>query len=202
MVTLDGIFENIIAELIIIVVSFLISVFIPNLIRGRKVEGHLTKYDPLSIVIFLELISIANLILNLSFWNNSELNILLVLVSIALGCFIYYIYYNQCPSCKNFIRAKKRIDAKIIKKFTRPYKYQPIKNLYYSNGNLWKQKPVGKEKTRIENWVTKQEFFECRYCGHNWDSGHFDVNLDEKTRPKPEKVYTDKRDPNEPSYSY
>ena len=202
MITLDSILENIIAEIVILVVSFLVYVFVPNLIRKDNAEKGKTKYDPLSIAIFIELISISNLILNLSFWNKSELTIFLTLLSMALGYLIYYIYNNQCPSCKKFIRAKKRIDDKTIKKFTRDWKYQPMRIWLYSNGEVWKKKPIGNEKTRIENWITKQEFYECNDCGYKWDSGHFDVNLDEKTRPKPEVIQTDKKDPNEPSYSY
>ena len=203
MITLDSILENIIAEIVILVVSFLVYVFVPNLIRKDNAEKDKTKYDPLSIALFLELISISNLILNLSFWNKSELTVFLALVSIAFGYLIYYIYDNQCPSCKKFIRAKKKIDDKIIKEFTREWKYQPERTLLYSNGKVWKKEPVGKEKTRNENWITKQEFYECNYCGYKWDSGHFNVNLDEKTRQKSEVIIqTDKKDPNEPSYSY
>ena len=120
MITLDSILENIIAEIIIIIVSLMVSVFLPKLIRKDKA---LVKYDPLSIAIFIELISILNLILNLSFWNKSELNVFLILVSIVLGYLIYYIYDKQCPSCKKFIRAKKRIDAKTIIEFTRDWKF-------------------------------------------------------------------------------
>lgn len=198
MITLDSILENIIAEIIIIIVSLMVSVFLPKLIRKYEDEKAIVKYDPLSIAIFIELISIFNLILNLSFWNKSELTVFLTLVSIVLGYLIYYIYDKQCPSCKKFIRAKKRIDNKIIEEFTRDWKYQPMKIWLYSNGNVWKKKPVGKEKTRTENWITKQEFYECYFCGYKWDSGHLDVNLDEKTRPKSEEIQTDKKDPNQP----
>ena len=71
----------------------------------------------------------------------------------------------------------------------------------YSNGEVWKEKPIGKEKNRIENWVTKQFFFECNYCHFKWDSGHLDENLDEKTRPKPEIIHTNKKDPNTSYFS-
>lgn len=198
MITLDSIIENIIVEIIIIIVSSIVSVFLPKLIRKDKDEKAKVKYDPLSIAIFIELISIFNLILNLSFWNISELTVFLTLVSMLLGYLIYHIYNEQCPSCKKFIRAKRKIDAKIIKEFTRDWKYQPMKIWLYSNGNVWKQKSVGKEKIRTENWITKQEFYQCNYCEYEWDSGHFDVNLDEKTRPKPEEIKTDKKDPNLP----
>ena len=197
MITLDTILENIIAEILISIFSFMVSTFLPKLIRKNKDEKAIVKYDPLSIAIFIELFLIFNLILNISFWHKAELNIFLVLVSIIFGYLVYYIYDKQCPSCKKFIRAKKRIDAKIIKEFTRDWKYQPMKIWLYSNGNVWKKKPVGKEKTRTENWITKQEFYECSFCGYKWDSGHFDVNLDEKTRPKPEEIQTDEDDPNE-----
>ena len=197
MITLDSILENIIAEIIIIIVSLMVSVFIPKLIRKYKDEKAIVKYDPLSIAIFIELISIFNLILNLSFWNKSELTVFLTLVSVVLGCLIFYIYDKQCPHCKKFIGVKKKVDDETIKKFTRDWKYQPMKIWLYSNGNVWKKKPVGKEKTRTENWITKQEFYECSVCGYKWDSGHFDVNLDKKTRHGPEEIQTDKKDPNQ-----
>lgn len=197
MITLDSILENIIAEIIIIILSFIVSVFLPKVIKKDKDEKAIVKYDPLSIAIFIELISIFNLILNLSFWNKSELTVFLALVSILLGYLIFYIYNEQCPSCKKVIRAKKRIDYKTINKFTRDWKYQPMKIWLYSNGNFWKKKPVGKEKTRTENWITKQEFYKCNFCGYEWDSGHLDVNLDANTRPKPEEIKTDKKDPNQ-----
>lgn len=196
MITLDSILENIIAEVIVAIVSSIISIFIPNIIR-RGLKKDKAKFDPLIVTLFLGLISISNLILNLSFWNKSELTVLFVLTSIGLGYLTFFIYSRQCPVCKKFIRAKKRIDDKIIKEFTRPYKYQPMKVSLYSNGRVWKKEPKGKEEVRNENWVTKQEFYECNYCGSKWDSGHFDVNLDEKTRPRAEEIETDKKDPND-----
>lgn len=198
MITLDNILENIISEIIVIIVSFIFSVLLPKLIRKDKDEKAIVKYDPLSIAIFIELISIFNLILNLSFWKISELTVFLTLVSILLGYLIYYIYDKQCPSCKKFIRAKKRIDDKIIRKFKRDWKYQPMEITLYSNGNVWKKKPIGKEKTRTENWITKQEFYECNFCGYKWDSGLLDINFDENTRPKNKVIQTDKKDPNQP----
>src|SRR3989304_283144 len=91
------------------------------------------------------------LILYLSFWKNSDLTVFLALVLMLLGYLIIYIYNEQCPSCKKFFKAKKRIDNTIIEKFTRDWKYQPMKITLYSNGNVWKKEPVGKEKTRTEN---------------------------------------------------
>ena len=190
--------ENIIAELVVSVLSLIISILVPRLMRKKGGEK---RFDPLSVALFLELVSLSNLILNLSFWNIPSLNVFLVLVSLAFGYLIYYIYVNQCPSCKRFIRAKKRIDDKTIKEFVREWRYQPMKVWLYSNGRVWKEKPVGEEKTRPERWITKQEFYECNFCGFRWDSGHFDVNLDANTRPQPETVQTDKKDPNEYSFS-
>ena len=198
MITLDGILENIFAEIIVLVVSFIVSVFLPNLIRNDKDEKAIVNYDPLSIAIFFESILILNLILNLSFWKNSDITTFFTLVLMLLTFLIKYIYDKQCPSCKKFIRVKQKIDDITIKEFKRDWKYQPMKILLYSNGNVWKKKPVGKEKTRTENWITKQEFYKCSFCEHKWDSGHFDVNLDEKTRPQHEKIRTDEKDPNQP----
>lgn len=201
MINLDNIYENIIAEIVVLGISFLISKFAPNLIHKEKVIKNESKFDIFNIIIFFTSVSIFNLILNLSFWNKSQLTVFLTLLSVALFYLSIYIYNNQCPSCKKFIRAKKRVNNIIIKEFTRPYKYQPIKIWLYSNGEIWKKKSVGEEKTRIENWVTKQEFYECNYCKYKWDSGHFDINLDKKTRPKPEVIHTDKNPPNDFSIS-
>lgn len=195
MITLDGIFENLIAELIVVVISFLSSRFMPPLIFGREEIETSVKYDPLKISIFLAVLSVFNLILNLSFWNNQNLMMLFTLLSLVFVALTVYIYNNQCPSCKKFINAKKRTDAKIIKKFKKSWKYQPRKIYRYTNGATWKEVPIGKEKSRDENWITRQEFYKCAFCKHEWDSGHFDVNLDEKTRPRPEIINTDKHEP-------
>lgn len=197
MINLDSILEGIFVEIIVTIGSVIVTVFLPKLKRKDRDEKVIVKYDPLSIAIFFESFLFFNLIYNLSFLKNSDLTVFLVLVLMGLGYVLMYIYDNQCPSCKKFIKAKKRIDAKTIKEFTKDWKYQPMKIWLYSNGEVWKQKPLGKEKTRTENWITKQEFYECNYCGYKWDSGHFDVNLDEKTRPKPEEIQTDKKDPNQ-----
>lgn len=195
MITLDAILENIIVEILISISSLMVSIFLPKLIRKDKKA--IVKYDPLSIAIFIESFLIFNLIANISFWGKFESNTFLILVSIIFGCLTYYIYNQQCPSCKKFIRAKKRIDSKVIKEFTRDWKYQPMKIWLYSNGNVWKKKSIGNEKTRTENWIIRQDFYECSFCGYKWDSGHYDVNLDKKTRPKHEEIRTDKRDPDQ-----
>ena len=192
MISLDSIYENVIAEVAGIVISILISKFAPNLIKKEEIKNR--KFDALNVAILLASISIFNLILNISFWNIPQLTTLFTILSFVFVILVPYIYNNQCPSCKKFIGAKKRIDSKIINKFTREYKYQPMKIWLYSNGNIWKKEPVGKEKTRIENWITKQEFYECNHCRYNWDSGHIDINLDEKSRPKPEVVKTNEKD--------
>ena len=54
MITLDSILENIIAEVVLIIVSAIFSVLLPKLIRKNKDEKAGVKYDPLSIVIFIE----------------------------------------------------------------------------------------------------------------------------------------------------
>lgn len=197
MITLDGIIENLIAEIAIFGVSAIIAKFAPNLLFKKSQIKDSIKFDALSLSILFTLVSIFNLVLNLSFWNKPNLTTFLTISSIGFGILTGFIYNNQCPSCKKFIRAKNKIDEKIIKKFTEPWKYQPMKIFLYSNGNIWKKIPVGREITRIENWITKQEFWKCNYCGNLWDSGHFNVNLDESTRPSSKIVKTDKKDPNE-----
>lgn len=201
MVTLDSIFENVIAEILILAAAFLISKFAPNLINKGDAIKKERKFDILNIAFFLTSLSIFNLILSISFWNRPDLNMFLIFSSFVLVYVTIYIHNNQCPSCKKVLRAKKVVDKKIINEFKRPFKYRLEKIWLYSNGEMWKRKYVGKEKTRIENWITKQEFYECRHCLHKWDSGHFDVNLDEETRPQPEYIQTDKKDPTTNSFS-
>ncbi len=197
MISLDSIFENVIAELIIIISSFIISVFIPKLISKVKSKE---KIDPLSVALFLELISISNLILNLSFWNKANLTVFLTLTSMALGYLIYYIYNNQCPSCKKFIRAKSMTDDKLIKKFTREKAYQPMKEYRYSNGEFWKEEKDGKEKTRTEHYEIRHQFYKCNFCGFNWNSGQFEKCTDEPIKPRI--INTNKKDPNSVSYGF
>lgn len=196
MISLDSIYENIIAEIIVLILSSICAILLPKLFEKEKSN---IKFDPLSVAIFIESIFVINLIINLSFWNNQKLTVLLTLFSIVFGYIIAYIYEHQCPSCKKFIKARKIIEKKTVKEFTKPFKYQQKKVLLYSNGKVWKNIPLGKEETRMENWVTKQIFYECNYCNHKWDSGHIDENLDKKTRPKPIREKTNKKDPNKQS---
>lgn len=199
MISLDSIYENIIAEVIVLGISFLISKISPAILRKEESSRPKKTFDILNLGIFLTSVAIINLILNISFWNKPQLTVFLTLATIALAISTGYVYHNQCPNCKRFIKARKVVEGRIIKNFTRDYKYQPMKIWHYSNGNIWKKEPIGQEKIRTENWVTKQEFYECSHCKHTWDSGHFDVNLDEKTRPQNHHIKTDKIDPNEPS---
>ena len=200
MISLDSIFENIVAEIFGIILSLLISYFGVDVLGKKKTTK---KFDTLKISIFFTLVFVFNLILNLSFWNNSQWTIFLTLGSLGGFLLSGYIYSHQCPSCKKFIHAKKKIDDKVIKEFKRAYKYQPFKVFLYSNGNIWKKEPVGRELTRDENWITKQEFYECNHCNYRWDSGLFDMNLDEETRPNPklETINTNEKDPNEMNFS-
>lgn len=199
MVSFNGIFENIIAELIVVAFSFLISKFFPYLISKKEKVSVSKNFDFLKLAVFLTTISILNLILNLSFWDNNNLTILLTLLSIGFGFSTYYIYENQCPACKKFIRAKKKIDEKIIKEYEKRIPYQPLKIYKYSNGKIWKKEPFGERKNRIEKWQTKQKFYECNYCKHQWDSGQVEEpSFIEKESHKVEN--TGKRDPSEFSY--
>lgn len=197
MLSLDSIYENLIAELIGIGVSSLIIKFSPNLLGKEKTISERNKFDALKLSLFLTSFSIFNLILNISFWNKPQLTTLLTLLSFALGFTSIYIYHNQCPVCKRFIGAKKRIDQQIIKEFKMEKKYQPMKIWLYSNGQIWKKEPIGSEKIRIENWITKQEFYECNYCKNRWDSGQININLDKNTKSPHTLIKTHRKDPNE-----
>ena len=200
MITLDSIFENIIAELVVSAFSLLVSIFIPKLLRKEAEDKNAFKVDPLSIAIFLSLISIINLIFNLSFWNNQNLTILFTLSSVLFGYFTYYVYENQCPSCKRFIKAKKKIDEKTLKEYTKEIPYQPQRIIKYSNGRIKKREPWGKKKIRIEKWERVQRFYECNFCQYKWDSGQIDIPIFiEKESHKV--INTNEKDPEEPSFN-
>ncbi len=200
MISLNNIYENIIAEVIIGVISWVLSKFLPFLF---KKEESLTKhktFDMLNISILLTSISVLNLILSISFWKDKqELTILFTLLSIAFGIASFYIYNNQCPACKKFIGVKKKIDEKTFKEFTKKIPYQPMKVWKYSNGQIKKKEPFGNKKVRIEKWQTKQEFYECSNCKHKWDSGQKDVPIFIEKEVH-QVINTGERDPNEPSF--
>lgn len=196
MISLDSVLENIIAQIIVIGISFVVSKFAPKLFHKDVKESTKKEFNLLSVGIFLVLVSGVNLVLNISFWNDSNLTILLSFALVASIGFTGYVYKNQCPSCKKLIHAKKTTDKKVIKTFTRPYPYTPMKIYYYSNGEEMKREPMGKEKKRTEHYELRQDFFECRHCNHKWDSGQYEVNLDEATRKDLHKhIKTKKKDP-------
>ena len=176
MITLDSIFENIIAELIVVILSLVIPK-IYSIYSKKENTLQVNSFDMLNAGIFLTSISILNLIINLSFWNNQKLTVLFTLLALGFGVSTGYIYNNQCPACKRFIRAKKKIDEKIIKEYTKEIQYQPMKIWKYSNGRIKKKEPSGSKKIRIEKWQTKQEFYECPHCKNKWDSCHVEVPL-------------------------
>ena len=199
MISLDSIFENIIAEIIVLGLSFIISIFLPNLFKKDENVSKENNFDMLKLLIFLTSISILNLILNLSFWNNQNLTILFTLLSIGFGVSSGYIYNAQCPSCKKFIRAKRKINEKTIKEYTKNIPYQPLKVVKYSNGKVKKKEPWGSKKMRTEKWETKQEFYKCNFCNHEWDSGHIDKpTFVEKEAHKI--INTNERDPEEQDF--
>jgi len=195
MVSLDGITENLIAEAIVLLCSYLFGKFGLNLISNKN-ENIKSEFNILNLSIFLSILSIGNFILNLSFWKNQNLTLFLTLISVIFIAGTIYIYNNQCPNCKKIFWAKKILETKTIKKFTQPYKYRDKKVHLYTNGEVYKKEEIGKEKNRIENWETKQDFFQCRFCNYMWDSGQYDINLDLNSRPKPKIIKTNKRDPN------
>ncbi len=197
MVTLDDIIGNALAEVLIFGLSFVLSNIFPALFEKRKVEWD--KVDALKISIFLLLVSVVNLILNISFWNNQNLMILFTLLSVAFGISTVYIFENQCPYCKKFIDAKNKIGEEVEKEFTKKIPYQPMKIIKYSNGRVKKSYPFGKKKTRIEKWERKTEFYKCNYCEKEWDSGQKDhVIFVEKERHNI--INTREKDPEEPSF--
>jgi hypothetical protein len=199
MISLDNIFENIIAEVIVLGLSALLSIFLPNLFKKEECIPKEKKFDMLKVLIFLTSISVLNLILNLSFWENQKLTILFTLLSIGFGISSTYVYSNQCPLCKKFIGAKNKIDEKKIKEYTKEIPYQPLRVIKYSNGRVKKREPWGHKKTRTEKWETKQEFYRCNFCKHEWDSGQIDKPIFiEKEAHKI--INTNERDPEEQDF--
>src|SRR3989339_724933 len=133
-----------------------------------------------------------------SIYENIIAEIVVFLLSLFLSKFLPTLYNNQCPACKRFIKAKKRIDEKIIKEFIKEIPYQPMKVWKYSNGKIKKKEPFGDKKTRTEKWQTKQEFYECNHSKHQWDSGHVDtpVFIENESHKV---ISTNEKDPDEPS---
>lgn len=199
MISLDSIYENIIAEIIVLGLSLLLSNILPILFKKEEKITKGREFDILKLAIFLTSISILNLILTMSFWNNQELTILFTLLSIGFGISSVYIYNNQCPACKKFIRAKKKIDENIIKEFSKEIPYQPMKVWKYSNGRIKKKEQFGNKKTRAEKWQTKQEFYECNYCKYQWDSGQVDTPIFIE-KESHNIINTNERDPNEQDF--
>lgn len=198
MINLDNIYENIIAEIIVLGLSSFISIFLPNLFKKENNILKENKFDMLKLLIFLTSISILNLILNISFWNNNQLTILFTFLSIGFGVSSFYVFNGQCPSCKRFIGVKKKIDEKIIKEFEKEIPYQPMKVWKYSNGQIKKREPFGNRKIRTEKWQTKQYFYECANCKYKWDSGQKDIPVFIEKEAH-QIINTGERDPNEPT---
>ncbi len=124
MISLDNILENIIAEIIVLGLSFIFSIFLPSLFKKGENISKEKNFDILKLTIFLTSISVLNLILNLSFWNNQNLTILFTLLSIGFGVLSSFIYNAQCPACKKFIRAKRKIDERKIREYTKKIQFQ------------------------------------------------------------------------------
>lgn len=196
MISLDSIYENIIAEIIVFILSYVLVNFLPGIFK--KNEHKVKNFDFLKLSIFLTSIFILNLILNISFWDNQNFTILFTLLSMVFGISSWYIYNAQCPACKKFIGAKNKIDEKKIKEYTKEIPYQPLRIIKYSNGRVKKREPWGNKKTRIEKWETKQEFYRCNFCRHEWDSGQID-NPVFREKEAHKIINTNKRDPEDPS---
>jgi hypothetical protein len=199
MIDLNTIFGNVIVELIILVVSFVISFlqkFFSEDVKIKKKEiSKRLKFDPLSLSIFLSIVALGNLILNISFWSIQSLTVFFTLCLIVFGYGTVHIFQNQCPACKRFIKVK-NLEKDDIKETKKKKVIQPRKIHLYSNGEVWKREPMGKPKTIYERHIKGKNFFECRVCGHKW-SEHVDDNLDKEDRTRYDKVIrTNKKDPN------
>lgn len=110
----------------------------------------------------------------------------------------YLIYENQCPNCKKIFH-KKLIDKVTIKEEKRPYRYRDETVYYYSDGSLKERKFTGPLKTIMETFRTEKEYYECTSCHHKWDK-IVETNLDIGNRPKPNKVMTKVKPPEDLSY--
>lgn len=193
MINLDSIIEKILVQIIVMTLSAIPTIILPN-IKKRRISEF--EFDVLKTAIFFSLISILNLILNMSFWKNQDLNVLFTLLSLLFGGISYYIYQNRCPECKKFIGAKKQIDEKIIDEFEKKIPYQPLRVYKYSNGEIKHKEPFGKKKIRIEKWKTEQKFYECNHCKHKWDSGYIKtpIFIEKESHSV---IKTREKDPNE-----
>ena len=181
--------EGIIASVIGTLIINLIFQNIKNK-SGEKIRLYFPK-DPflisLSITIFFGILSL------FGFYYGWEKFAYLIVIAGVFGAITGLIKEKQCPKCKK-IFSNNRVHTEILRKEKRPFHYRDCIIYYYSDGVEKNRKYSGKEKTRMESIEIKQDFHECG-CGNKWKKSPYQINLDEHSRPKPDKVRTNIRNP-------
>ncbi len=192
---------NILEQIISGIASFLISTFIIFLIGkfgGKKIilkdpseKFKLTSLSLFSILLFLTsffgILSLAGFYFE---WVKFDY---LLIITIVLGVLSSLAYKRQCPNCKS-VFGNRKTNTKVIRKEERTHRYRDLTIYYYLDGVEKNRKYGDKEKTRMETIETRRDYFECS-CGHKWWGSPYELNLDINSRPKPNKVRTNIRDP-------
>jgi amino acid permease len=195
----ENIIENTISGFIVFALSSIITFIFYKLFKKRKEknepkrERYQTDINPylknpflisLFITIFLFVLTGFFLIYSgsLYYYNYTMVagTILLIIT--------YLIYDNQCPNCKKIFH-KKLKDKITMKDEKRPYRYRDETIYYYTDGSIKERKFTGQLKTILETYRTEKLFYECDSCHHKWERIK-ETNLDIGNRPKPNKVTT------------
>jgi len=194
-----NILEGTIGSLFAFFISAII-VFIFNKFVGQQKhrDSSMEKKNKINLVIFLKnpfLLSlfITSFLFIITFFSlvyswSVDYSVYLSIAAFILGIITYLIYENQCPNCKKIFH-KKFVKEEIIKDEKRPHHYRDLTIYYYSDGSEKERKYTGPEKTRMETWRTKKEYYECTSCGHKWDKVSVN-NLDKDSRAKPNIIKT------------
>jgi hypothetical protein len=143
----------------------------------------------LSITIFFGILSL------FGFYYEWEKFVYLTIITFVFGALSFFIKEKQCPKCKK-VFDNKRVHTEVLKTEKRPYRYRDLTIYYYSDNTEKNRKYHGRQKKIMETIETRRDYFECA-CGHKWNNSPYKVNLDSKNRPKPDKVKTNIRNPNE-----
>jgi hypothetical protein len=194
---LTNIIEQVISGIIATLVSTFI-IFIIGKFGGKKIilknpneKFKLASLSLFSVLLFLTsffgILSLAGFYFE---WAKFEYLIIITIVFGVLGSFAYQ---RQCPNCKS-VFGNRRTNTETIKKEQRPYNYRDLTIYYYSDGTEKNREHTGKEKTKIETIETRKDYFECS-CGHKWWGAPYEVNLSLESRPKPNKIKTNYRNP-------
>ena len=190
-----SIMEQTIAQLIASAIGAIFLTWVIPKILHKKTEIKETKSKSINLFPIAVFITSFFAILSIfGFYYQWEKFAYLAVITIVLVMATSWIYQRQCPNCKSVFE-NRRTNTEVIKKEQRTYHYRPLTIYYYSDGTEKNRQYDKHEKTRIENIEIRRDYFECS-CGHKWWSAPYEVNLNLESRPKPNKVKTQIRNPN------